>query len=49
MVSGYPDVSKAMAAIIMQADEVLVKPFDVEQLGSLIRNQKGDSGFKCTE
>ena len=36
VVSGYPDVQKAMAAILLQADEVLVKPFDVEQLAKLI-------------
>src|SRR3984893_10716504 len=36
VVSDYPDVQKAMAAILLQADEVLVKPFDVEQLHKLI-------------
>jgi ActR/RegA family two-component response regulator len=40
VVSGYPDVSKAMSAIIMQADEVLVKPFNVEQLASFISKNK---------
>jgi DNA-binding NtrC family response regulator len=34
--SGYPDMQKAMAAILLQADEVLVKPFDVERLAELI-------------
>jgi CheY-like chemotaxis protein len=36
VVSSFPDVQKAMAAITMQADKVLVKPFDVEQLAGLI-------------
>jgi ActR/RegA family two-component response regulator len=36
VVSGFPDVQKAMAAILLQADEVLMKPFDVEQLADLI-------------
>jgi CheY-like chemotaxis protein len=40
VVSGYPDVSKAMAAIMKQADEVLVKPFDVEQLANLVSKRK---------
>jgi CheY-like chemotaxis protein len=39
VVSGYPDVPKAMAAITMQADKVLVKPFDVEQLSGLISHR----------
>jgi ActR/RegA family two-component response regulator len=36
VVSDYPDVQKAMNAILLQADEVLVKPFDVKQLARLI-------------
>lgn len=36
VVSGYPDVQKAMGAILLQADEVLVKPFEVEKLAGLI-------------
>jgi DNA-binding response OmpR family regulator len=36
VVSGFPDVQKAMSAIALQADEILVKPFDVEQLAHLI-------------
>jgi CheY-like chemotaxis protein len=34
--SGYPDTRRAMDAILLQADEVLVKPFDVERLSALI-------------
>ena len=36
VVSGYPDVQKAMAAILLQADEILVKPFDGAQLAALM-------------
>jgi|SRR5208283_4115170 len=39
VVSGFPDVQGAMAAILLQADEVLVKPFDVLQLAELIRKK----------
>lgn len=42
VVSGYPDVQQSMAAILLQADEVLVKPFDVERLAQLI-HQKAES------
>jgi len=34
--SSYPDVQKSMAAILLQADDILVKPFPVEQLTALI-------------
>jgi len=40
VVSGYPDVQKAMEEITKHADEVLVKPFDVEQLAGLISKRK---------
>jgi DNA-binding response OmpR family regulator len=39
VISGYPDVQEAMAAILLQADEVLVKPFDVHALAKLIRKK----------
>lgn len=39
VVSGFPDVQEAMAAILLQADEVLVKPFQVKQLAELIRTK----------
>jgi DNA-binding response OmpR family regulator len=39
VVSGFPDVQEAMAAILLQADEVLVKPFDVKQVAQLIRTK----------
>jgi ActR/RegA family two-component response regulator len=37
VVSDYPDVEKAMNAILLQADEVLAKPFDVKQLARLMK------------
>lgn len=39
VISGYPDVQGAMAAILLDADEVMVKPVDVEKLSELIRNR----------
>jgi DNA-binding NtrC family response regulator len=32
LVSGYPDVKSAMAAILLEADEIIVKPFEVGKL-----------------
>jgi CheY-like chemotaxis protein len=40
VVSDYPDVVKAMAAVLLQADEVLAKPFQVEQLIPLLSKRK---------
>jgi CheY-like chemotaxis protein len=39
LVSGYPDVQSAMAAILLQADEVIVKPFDVGRLAELVQQR----------
>jgi DNA-binding response OmpR family regulator len=39
LVSGYPDVESAMAAILLEADEVLVKPFEVGKLTDLIHQR----------
>jgi DNA-binding response OmpR family regulator len=39
LVSGYPDVESAMAAILLEADEVLVKPFQVAKLTDLIHER----------
>jgi DNA-binding response OmpR family regulator len=39
LVSGYPDVHSAMAAIIVQADEIMVKPFEVGRLADLVREK----------
>jgi DNA-binding response OmpR family regulator len=39
LVSGYPDVQSAMAAILLEADEIIVKPFEMGKLADLIRNK----------
>jgi DNA-binding response OmpR family regulator len=39
VLSGFPDVQEAMAAILLQADEVLVKPFDLNRLTDLIHEK----------
>ena len=39
LVSGYPDVQSAMAAILLEADEIIVKPFEVGKLADLIREK----------
>src|SRR5579863_419857 len=39
LVSGYPDVQRAMAAILLEADEIMVKPFEVAKLGDLLREK----------
>ncbi len=40
VVSGFPDVQEAMADILLQADEVMVKPLDVKALARRIREKK---------
>jgi DNA-binding response OmpR family regulator len=42
LVSGYPDVQSAMAAILLEVDEVLVKPFEVGRLTDLIHERLVD-------
>ena len=39
LVSGYPDVQSAMSAILMEADDILVKPFEVGKLTDLIQDK----------
>src|SRR4029077_20480967 len=39
LVSGYPDVQNARAAILLEADEIIVKPFEVGKLADLIRQK----------
>lgn len=39
LVSGYPDIQSAMAAIALEADEIIVKPFKVERLAELVREK----------
>jgi len=39
LVSGYPDVQSAMAAILLEADEIIVKPFEAGKLADLVRQR----------
>ena len=39
ILSGYPALSEAMAAIVSQADEILVKPFQIGPIKELIRTR----------
>jgi len=39
LVSGYPDIDRAMATIALQADEIIVKPFQITTLPELIREK----------
>jgi DNA-binding response OmpR family regulator len=39
LVSGYPDVQTAMAAILLEADEIIVKPFEVGKLADLVHEK----------
>jgi DNA-binding response OmpR family regulator len=39
LVSGYPDVKSAMEAILLQADEIILKPFEVGKLASLVHDR----------
>jgi len=39
LVSGYPDVQSAMAAILLEADEIIVKPFEARRLVELLQEK----------
>jgi len=39
LVSGYPDVQTAMDAILLQADQIIVKPFETNQLADLLQDK----------
>lgn len=39
LVSGYPDVQSAMAAILLEADEIIVKPFEAGRLAELLHEK----------
>src|SRR5260221_3714783 len=39
LVSGYPDVESAMAAILLEADEIIVKPFEIGRLTELVQEK----------
>jgi DNA-binding response OmpR family regulator len=43
VVSGFPDVQEAMAAILLHADQILVKPFKISELAEFIRRKTTDS------
>jgi YesN/AraC family two-component response regulator len=46
VISGFPDVQRSMSAILLQADEVLTKPFDAERLAELLEKKAQD--FKAS-
>ena len=39
LLSGFPDVQKAMEAIILEADEIVVKPVELKLLAELVRER----------
>jgi DNA-binding response OmpR family regulator len=39
LVSGYPDVKSAIDAILLEADEIMVKPFEAGKLAELVHNK----------
>jgi YesN/AraC family two-component response regulator len=39
LLSGYPDVQAAMSAILLEADEIIVKPFEAGKLAELLRDK----------
>jgi CheY-like chemotaxis protein len=39
LMSGYPDIERAMATIALEADEIIVKPFESARLPELIRQK----------
>jgi DNA-binding response OmpR family regulator len=39
LVSGYPDVKSAMEAILLEADDIIVKPFEAGKLAELIHGK----------
>jgi ActR/RegA family two-component response regulator len=39
LVSGYPDVKSAMDAILLEADEIIVKPFEAGKLAEMVHDK----------
>src|ERR1700676_2007741 len=39
LLSGFPDVKSAMEAIILEADEIVVKPIEIKQLAEMVRER----------
>jgi DNA-binding response OmpR family regulator len=39
LISGYPDVQSAMSAILLEADEIICKPFEFGRFAELVRGK----------
>jgi DNA-binding response OmpR family regulator len=39
LLSGFPDVKSAMEAIILEADEIVVKPVEIQQLAEMVQER----------
>jgi transcriptional regulator of acetoin/glycerol metabolism len=39
LLSGFPDVKSAMEAIILQADEIVVKPVEIKELAEMVQER----------
>jgi DNA-binding response OmpR family regulator len=39
LLSGFPDVKSAMEAIILEADEIVVKPVEIKELAEMVRER----------
>jgi DNA-binding response OmpR family regulator len=39
LLSGYPDVKSAMDAILLEADDIIVKPFEPKKIADLVREK----------
>src|ERR1700683_2785875 len=39
LVSGYPDVKSAMDAILLEADEIIVKPFEIKTFADVVHDK----------
>ena len=39
LLSGFPDVKSAIEVIILQADEIVVKPVEIKQLAEMVRER----------
>ena len=48
VLSGYPALQEAMTAILLQADEVLVKPFGLAQIVKVIEDKLAHPGRRMT-
>src|ERR1700723_3463884 len=44
--TGYPALKEAMDAILLQADEILVKPMDPGELIEVVRERLGERGLR---